>query len=119
MAAATSILVATILIAQAWRVAHRFEGGLLPAEHFLIFLLMTGMFQTGGFEMGMNLSAWRLLVWIVLLGLVLIRGRPVLSRLTLADLPIVVYAVFLLWCIYRLTDAPSVGYGVRSFLKLL
>jgi len=119
MAAAISIIVAVILTARAWRAAHRFEGGFMPGEHFLIFLLMTGMFQTGAFEMGMNLSAWRLLIWILLVALVLVRGTPALSRLTANDLPIVLYGVFLLWCIYRMVDTPSVGYGVRNLLKIL
>lgn len=91
----------------------------MPGEHFLIFLLMTGMFQTGAFELGMNLSAWRLLIWILLVALVLVRGTPAMSRLTANDLPIVLYGVFLLWCIYRMVDTPSVGYGVRNLLKIL
>ncbi len=119
MTAAISIFVALILTARAWRAAHRFDGGLLPGEHFLIFLLMTGMFHTGGFEFGMNLSAWRLLLWIVLVGLILIKGGSALSGRTPLGLPIILYGVFLLWCLYRLMEAPSVGYGVRSLLKLL
>jgi len=119
MAAAISIIVAVILTARAWRAAHRCEGGLTPEEHLLIFLLMTGMFQTGGFELGMNLSAWRLLIWILLVVLVLIRSGPPASRLTSNDLPVVLYGVFLLWCVYRLVDTPSVGYGVRNLLKIL
>jgi hypothetical protein len=117
--AAISILVAAILIGRAWRAAHCNEGGLAPEEHLLIFLLMTGMFETGGFSFGMNLSAWRLLVWIVLVGWVLFSSRPTLPRLMVTDLPIVCYGLFLLWCLYRLTAAPSLGYGGRQFLKLL
>jgi hypothetical protein len=119
MTAAINIFVAAILIARAWRAAHRFEGGLLPGEHLLIFLLMTGMFQTGGFELGINLSAWRLLIWIVLVGLVLVKSGPAMPRLTAADLPIVFYGVFLLWCIFRLVGTPSASYGVRNLLKVV
>jgi hypothetical protein len=119
MTAVISIFVAIILTARAWRAAHRFEGGVLPGEHFLIFLLMTGMFHTGGFEFGMNLSAWRLLVWIALLGLVLVKGGPNLSRHPSLDLPVLLYGVFLLWCILRLIDAPSMSYGLRNLLKII
>jgi O-antigen ligase len=119
MIAAISILVAALLIVRAWRAARRLEGGVLPAEHFLIFLLMTGMFQTGGFDFGMNLSAWRLLLWTVLLVLVLANSEPAMPRLTAADLPLVFFGMFLLWCILRLIDAPSVSFGVRNLLKVL
>lgn len=119
MTAAISIIVALILIGRAWRAAHRFEGGLSPGEHLLIFLLMTGMFQTGGLSLGMNLSAWRLLIWILLVGVVLASGRPAMSRLTATDLPIVFYGIFLLWCFFRFMATPSVIYGVRNLLKLV
>ncbi len=119
MVAALNLLVALVLTVRAWRAAHRFEGGLAPTEHLLIFLLMTGMFQTGGVSLGMNLSAWRLLAWILLIGLVLALSRPALPRLTATDLPIILYGAFLLWCVYRLTAAPSLGYGVRNLLKII
>jgi hypothetical protein len=67
----------------------------------------------------MNLSAWRLLAWILLIGLVLALSRPAQSRLTVIDLPIVLYGVFLLWCVHRLAEAPSLSYGVRNLLKII
>jgi len=120
MPAVVNIIVAAVLAGRAWKAAHRWDGGLSPGEHLLIFLLMTGMFQTGGFSvLGINLSAWRLLIWFILVWFVLLASGPKMWRLTAADLPIVVYGAFLLWCGYRLAAAPSVTYGMRSLLKLV
>ena len=90
-------------------------------ERLLVFLLMTGMFQTGGFTFYLNLSAWRLLIWIcVLLFVVYLQKKPYYWKSAgKAPLPMVLYVLFLAWCVYEWTRSPDLMYGVRAFLKIL
>ncbi len=92
-------------------------------ERFLLFILMTGLFQAGGVTLaGLNLSALRLLLWILLLVGVLLIFKVTARQKTnlLFDIPIVIYGLFLTWClIHLLCFSPDFGYGLRVFLKLL
>ncbi len=91
-------------------------------ELFLLFILATGLFQTGGFSVaGVNLSALRLLLWTVLaaFALVAFKGRR-LNQITFVPWPIFWYSLFLGWCVLHLIAfSPDVIYGLRSILKLV
>ena len=92
-------LAALILIVKA-------GGYYLDTYHLL--LSPTGIVFGAGFsDINASLPALRILA-------VLALSRPALPRLTTSDLPLVLYGAFLLWCVYRLADAPSLSYGMRN-----
>ena len=90
-------------------------------ERLLVFILMTGMFQTGGFTFYLNLSAWRLLIWICVLIFVLyLQKKPDYWKSAgKVSLPIILYVLFLTWCLYEWTRTPDLMYGLRAYMKLL
>ncbi len=84
-------------------------------EKFLLLTLVTGMVSVGGASLGINLSALRLMVWMMMMlgAFLLYRRSPHFNRLTL------VYLLFLGWLLITLIWTPSLGYGIRVFLKYL
>jgi hypothetical protein len=122
MTAIINIGVALILVLSAINCLKRSSPYFSRQERFLLFLLVTGLFQTGGasFE-GLNLSALRLLLWIVLAAYVVLafKGRR-LNQGTSVSWPIFWYSLFLGWCVLHLfAFSPDVIYGLRTILRLV
>lgn len=76
-------------------------------EKFLLFTLITGMFQVGMF------SSLRLMVWIAIIAssFFIYHKSPRLNRV------IFIYILFLLWISISILWSPSFEYGFREFLK--
>ena len=91
-------------------------------ELFFLFILLTGLFHTGGATIaGLNLSAWRLLLWILftLYALLALKNRQS-HRKSAFDFPVVCYSLFLLWNLFHLFFySPDILYGIRTLLKLI
>ena len=80
-------------------------------EKFLLLTLVTGMIGVTG----LNLSALRLMIWmlIIVLAFIIYHKHPRFNILT------TIYVIFLTWLLITLFWSPSVGYGIRVFLKYL
>ena len=83
-------------------------------EKFLLFTLVTGMFQVGVSLGGINLSAFRLMIWIgFVLFAFMFYKTPKFSPVYF------MYLAFLTWMAASLFWTDSVGYGLRAYLKYL
>jgi O-antigen ligase len=83
-------------------------------EKFLLFTLVTGMFQVGVSLGGINLSALRLMIWIgFVLFAFMFYKTPKFSPVYF------MYLAFLTWMAASLFWTDSVGYGLRAYLKYL
>ena len=82
-------------------------------ERFLLFTLVTGMFQVG-VNLGVSLSAFRLMIWIgiVLFAFIFYRA-PKFSSVYLP------YVAFLVWLAASIFWSDSITYGLRVYLKYL
>ena len=121
MTAIINIFVALVLIFYCLKSAGSKGVWYSKHERLLVFILMTGMFMTGGYSFYLNLSAWRLLIWICVLIFVLyLQKKPYYWKSAgKAPLPMVLYVLFLTWCLYEWTRTPDLMYGLRAYLKLL
>ena len=83
-------------------------------EKFLLFTLVTGMFQVGVSLGGINLSAFRLMIWIgFVLFAFMFYKTPKFSPVYFF------YLAFLVWMAASLFWTDSVSYGLRDYLKYL
>jgi len=82
-------------------------------EKFLLFTLVTGMFQVG-VNLGMSLSAFRLMIWIGLVFFAFIFYRS--PKFSLVYLP---YLAFMTWMAASIFWSDSLVYGMRAYLKYL
>jgi hypothetical protein len=120
MTAFINLGVAFILVFTALDCLRRSTPVFSKQERFLLFLLATGLFQTGGATLdGLNLSALRLLIWIVLAGyaVIIYKGRRLFQR-NASAWPALWLGLFLAWCIVHFfVFSPDLGYGIRSILR--
>ena len=96
----------------------RIQKGRTRQERFLILILATGLFRTGGMGLaGLDLAALRLGVWLLLILWVLLTDKSFAFKKL--PLPILLYSLFLLWALGELIRAPDLFYGLRVYNKLL